>query len=80
MNRCISIKKNCFHSFTILIHYIHYSSKCVVLFLGNIPLNLEIRECCDEGKPIVVLKPDSSIAKSYDALAATVLNKLGKNE
>lgn len=38
-------------------------------FLGEIPLEIEIRETADSGKPIVASKPDSPHAKAYLAIA-----------
>lgn len=43
-------------------------------------MDLAIRECCDEGKPITIVDPQSSVAKAYRELAATVLTKLGKQK
>ncbi|XP_022697493.1 iron-sulfur protein NUBPL-like isoform X1 [Varroa jacobsoni] len=48
-----------------------------VQIIGNIPLNLAIREGCDSGKPIIVVEPDSPVTKAYNELAAIVLMKLG---
>ncbi|WP_207481367.1 iron-sulfur cluster carrier protein ApbC [Arenibaculum pallidiluteum] len=45
-------------------------------FLGEIPLDIEIRETSDEGRPIVVSTPDSPHAQAYLALAARVWEKL----
>lgn len=41
-------------------------------FLGAIPLDLEIRETSDEGRPIVVSNPDSPHAAAYRAIAEKV--------
>lgn len=45
-------------------------------FLGEIPLDLAIRETSDSGKPIVVSQPDSAHAKSYRAIAEHLWIKL----
>ena len=45
-------------------------------FLGEIPLDIEIRETSDGGKPIVVSKPDSPQAKVYRTIAARIKEKL----
>ena len=45
-------------------------------FLGEIPLDIEIRETSDGGQPIVVSKPDSPQAVVYRALAARIKEKL----
>ncbi len=38
-------------------------------FLGELPLDMEIRETSDGGRPIVVSKPDSPHAQAYVAIA-----------
>jgi ATP-binding protein involved in chromosome partitioning len=48
-------------------------------FLGEIPLDIQIRETSDEGQPIVVSKPDSEHAKVYRAIAKTVWEKVSAN-
>ncbi len=45
-------------------------------FLGEIPLDIEIRETSDGGKPIVVSKPDSPQAETYRAIARRIKEKL----
>jgi len=45
-------------------------------FLGEIPLDIEIRETSDGGHPIVVSKPDSENAKVFREIAARVWAKL----
>ena len=47
-----------------------------VEFLGEIPLDLEVRETSDAGRPIVVSDPKSGIAEAYRQLAMTVRDKL----
>ncbi len=46
-------------------------------FLGEIPLEIEIRETADGGNPIVVSKPDSPHAAAYMAVAEKVRVALG---
>jgi ATP-binding protein involved in chromosome partitioning len=46
-------------------------------FLGEVPLDIAIRETSDEGRPIVVSAPDSLLAEAYRAIAARVQAKLG---
>ena len=41
-------------------------------FLGELPLNIAIRETSDGGAPIVASQPDSEEAKAYRAIAAKV--------
>jgi len=43
-----------------------------VAFLGEIPLDIAIRETSDEGRPIVVSDPDSPHAKTYREIADKV--------
>ena len=38
-------------------------------FLGEIPINKDLRICSDEGKPIVIEKPESEISKIYLEIA-----------
>lgn len=54
-----------------------------VPFLGEIPIDPKVAECGDTGRPIVDALPDSTVAKAYFKLAATVaeeLTKAGKQE
>ena len=44
--------------------------------LGALPLDIQIREDVDGGKPSVVAKPESNVAKSYRKIAQKVLQKL----
>ena len=53
------------------------ATKLGVDFLGEMPLDIIIRETSDDGTPIVVEKPDSEHAKVYRAIAATVWQKIG---
>jgi ATP-binding protein involved in chromosome partitioning len=45
-------------------------------FLGEVPLDVAIRETSDGGNPIVVADPDSPHAKVYRAMAARIWEKL----
>jgi ATP-binding protein involved in chromosome partitioning len=49
-------------------------------FLGELPLDIEIRETSDSGRPIVVSNPESAHAKVYRAIAEQVWAALGPNE
>jgi ATP-binding protein involved in chromosome partitioning len=51
-----------------------------VRFLGEIPIDARVAECGDNGEPIVQMFPDSLIAKSYLALAKTVVEELNYGE
>ena len=45
-------------------------------FLGELPLDIAIRETSDAGRPIVVSDPDSAQSKTYRAIAARVTEKI----
>lgn len=50
--------------------------------LGEVPLNIQIRETSDLGKPIILSFPKSEAARIYEKIATKVLTKLqeqGKN-
>ncbi|MEX2034804.1 MAG: iron-sulfur cluster carrier protein ApbC [Xanthobacteraceae bacterium] len=47
-----------------------------VPFLGEIPLDMSIRETSDAGLPIVACQPDSPHAEAYRAIAAKVRDQL----
>ena len=49
-----------------------------VAFLGELPIDPRVAQCCDHGEPIVRKYPDSSVAKSYMALAKTVADAANK--
>ncbi|PWC40865.1 iron-sulfur cluster carrier protein ApbC [Azospirillum sp. TSO22-1] len=46
-------------------------------FLGEVPLDIAIRETSDQGQPIVVSQPDSEHSKVYRAIARAVWEKVG---
>jgi ATP-binding protein involved in chromosome partitioning len=48
-----------------------------VPFLGEVPLEMLIRETSDSGLPIVATQPDSASAAAYRAIAAKVRDQLG---
>jgi ATP-binding protein involved in chromosome partitioning len=52
------------------------AAKYRVDFLAEIPLDLEVRETSDAGRPIVVSEPRHPIAEAYRGLALTVRDKL----
>jgi len=47
-----------------------------VPFLGEVPLEMSIRETSDAGLPIVATQPDSSHAAAYRVIAANVRDQL----
>ena len=44
--------------------------------LGSLPLDIQIREGVDSGRPTVAIQPDSAIADSYREIARRVAAKL----
>ncbi|XP_030415183.1 iron-sulfur protein NUBPL isoform X3 [Gopherus evgoodei] len=44
--------------------------------LGDIPLNVNIRETCDAGQPIVISQPQSDMAKAYLRIATEIVKRL----
>ena len=46
--------------------------------LNGIPIDPRVSECGDQGDPIVHKYPDSSVAKEYQTLAATVIEQLNR--
>lgn len=48
-------------------------------FLGRIPMELETRRGGDEGKPIVLGKPESQTSKAFDIIAENVGSFLGSS-
>jgi len=49
-----------------------------VTFLGEVPLEMGIRESSDAGAPVVVSKPDSAEAKTYRDIAAKVWDRVNE--
>jgi ATP-binding protein involved in chromosome partitioning len=49
-----------------------------VTFLGEVPLQMEIRETSDSGEPVVVSKPEGPEAKIYRAIATRVWERVGE--
>jgi ATP-binding protein involved in chromosome partitioning len=45
-------------------------------FLGEVPLDLAIRQTSDEGRPIVVSEPDSPYSRTFRDIAAQVWGKV----
>jgi ATP-binding protein involved in chromosome partitioning len=56
----------------------HEAEKRGVAFLGEVPLDIEIRETSDAGRPIVAASPESPHALVYRAIARAVMAKLDK--
>ncbi|HEX4195470.1 MAG TPA: iron-sulfur cluster carrier protein ApbC [Stellaceae bacterium] len=53
------------------------AEKLGVEFLGELPLDIAIRETSDGGNPIVVAQPDSQYAETYRAIATRLWQILG---
>ncbi|MGF7009380.1 Mrp/NBP35 family ATP-binding protein [Aminobacter sp. BE322] len=51
-----------------------------VTFLGEVPLEMQIRETSDSGKPVVVSNPDGVGAKVYRDIAARVWSRLQEEQ
>ncbi len=56
------------------------AEKLGVSFLGEIPLDIEVRRRSDEGQPIVISDPDSHHAALYRDLAARVWTEVEKED
>ena len=55
-----------------------WAAKLNVEFLGELPLDIEIRETSDQGKPIVMSNPDGTHAQTFRDIAARVSDKVLK--
>src|SRR6195256_3601902 len=53
------------------------ADKLGVPFLGEVPLDIAIRETSDSGRPVVATDPDGPHAKIYREIAARVRDQLG---
>lgn len=54
------------------------AEKLGVLFLGAVPLHMDIRHYSDEGTPIVITEPDGPHAKIYKTISMKVAALLGE--
>lgn len=50
------------------------AEKLGIPFLGEVPLDLIVRETSDSGEPIVITQPDSEQAKNYRIIATRIWN------
>jgi len=55
----------------------HEAERLGVPFLGEVPLEMSIRETSDAGLPVVATQPDGASAAAYRAIAANVRDQLG---
>lgn len=51
-----------------------------VPLLGQLPLHKAIRECADQGKPIVLAQPESAAAQGYVSIANNIIAELAKQK
>jgi Mrp family chromosome partitioning ATPase len=49
-----------------------------VPFLGRIPIEPEMVEMCDEGKPLVLQRPEARATKAYQGIVRNILARLEK--
>ncbi len=77
-NMSLFICPNCGHESHIFSHggARLEAEKLGVEFLGEVPLDIEIRETSDSGRPIVVSQPDSPHAKTFVAIAERIRDKV----
>ncbi|MDR3517018.1 MAG: iron-sulfur cluster carrier protein ApbC [Azospirillaceae bacterium] len=54
----------------------HEAEALGTTFLGEIPLDIAIRETSDSGQPITVSQPDSAHAQAYRAIAARIWDQV----
>jgi ATP-binding protein involved in chromosome partitioning len=77
-NMSMFICPNCGHESHIFSHggAEREAERLGVEFLGGIPLDIEIRETSDSGRPIVVSNPDSAHAQAYAKMAQRIWDKV----
>ena len=78
-NMSVCICPNCGHESHIFSHggAKQVAEKLGMDFLGELPLDIDIRETSDSGQPIVVSRPDSSQAGIYVEIAKALWAKVG---
>ncbi|WP_457646117.1 P-loop NTPase, partial [Profundibacter sp.] len=54
------------------------AAKLGVMFLGAVPLHMDIRHYSDEGTPVVIAEPDGVHAKVYKTIAMKVAALMGE--
>jgi ATP-binding protein involved in chromosome partitioning len=77
-NMSVFVCPNCGHESHVFSHggAKREAEKLGMDFLGELPLDMEIRETSDGGRPVVVSNPDSPHAKAYVEIARNCWNKL----
>jgi ATP-binding protein involved in chromosome partitioning len=56
------------------------AEKMGVPFLGEVPIDMALRESCDQGRPIVVSAPDSGSARAFFKIAEALSLRLAAGE
>jgi len=56
------------------------AEKLGVPFLGEVPLDMQIRETSDAGTPVVVSDPDGAHTAVYRAIASRVMEEIARYE
>ena len=81
-NMSLFVCPNCGHETHIFSHggARMEAEKLGIEFLGEVPLDIEIRETSDSGRPIVVSNPDSPNAKTFVAIAERIRAKLSARD
>ena len=77
-NMSVFVCPNCGHESHIFSHggAKREAERLGMEFLGEIPLDIEIRETSDGGRPVVVSNPDAPNAKAFAAIARRVWEKV----
>ncbi len=57
-----------------------FASAYGIKILGSIPLDPEVAELSDKGKPVVIEKPDSEVAKAFIAIGKIIKELVEKEE
>ena len=81
-NMSLFVCPNCGHESHIFSHggAEREAERLGIEFLGGIPLDIEIRETSDSGRPIVVSHPDSPHAQAYVGIAQRIWDKLSDGQ
>ncbi len=77
-NMSVFVCPNCGHESHIFSHggAKREAERLGMEFLGEIPLDIEIRETSDSGRPVVVSRPDAPNAQAFVAIATRVWEKV----
>jgi len=79
-NMSVFVCPNCGHESHIFSHggARREAERLGMEFLGELPLDIEIRETSDSGRPVTVSRPDSPNAQAFGAIAARVWEKVSQ--